>query len=302
MGRIEMTTAFWLGIAALSILLLICAWRLAVNRREALRLHDQIQRFLNGDIVSPAFSVRDDRFALFENAVVELETRILQSEENARTESEKNQAFVQDIAHQLKTPIAGLRLFCEMDDAEHKQQTLLLIERMESMIASLLRLEKLNADGYAFEFSMCDLFELAQDARAQFTALYPKKHIEIIGGADIRCDAYWMSEALNNLLKNACEHTSEDGRVIVTIERAESEAMIRVEDDGGGVPPESLSRIFERFHRSGKPEREQGVGLGLAIVKTIVQKHHGSVAAVNGKRGLAITIFLPNIHANLKKT
>jgi signal transduction histidine kinase len=191
-----------------------------------------------------------------------------------------------------------------MDDAEHKQQTLQLVERMEAMIASLLRLEKLNADGYAFEFNICDLRELAQDARAQFTALYPKKHIEIIGGADIRCDAYWMSEALSNLIKNACEHTTEDGRVTVTIERSESEAILRVEDDGGGVPPESLGRIFERFHRGGKPERERerGVGLGLAIVKTIAQKHHGSVAAANNERGLAITIFLPNFHANLKKT
>ena len=302
MGRIDMTAALWVGIAVLSVSLLFCVWRLIINRREALRLHDQIRDFLNGKIASPAFSVKDDRFALFENAVVELETRVLQGEENARAESEKNQAFVQDISHQLKTPIAGLRLYCEMDDAAHKRQSLQLIERMESMVTSLLRLEKLNADGYAFEFNMCDLGELARDARAQFVALYPKKHIEIIGGADIRCDAYWMSEALNNLLKNACEHTAEDGHITVTIVRSKSEAMLRVEDDGGGVPPESLGRIFERFHRGGKPEQERGVGLGLAIVKTIAQKHHGSVVASNGERGLMITVYLPILHANLKKT
>ena len=298
-----MIVAFWVSIGALSASLLFCLWRLIVNWREALRLHGQIQEFLNGEITSPAFSVRDDRFALFENAVVELETRLLQSEENAREESAKNEAFVQDVSHQLKTPIAGLRLFCEMDEAQHKRQTLQLIERMESMTTSLLRLEKLNADGYAFDFKLCDLYELAREVRAQFVELYPQKRIEIIGGAEIRCDAYWMGEALGNLMKNACEHTAGDGHIAVHIDQRDAEASIRVQDDGGGVSPEILGKIFDRFRGGGKPdERAPGVGLGLAIVKTIVQKHHGTIAAENGERGLQITIYLPAFSANLKKT
>jgi len=298
-----MIIAFWVSIGALSLALLFCLWRLIVNWREALRLHGQIQEFLNGGIASPAFSVRDDRFALFENAVVELETRLLQSEENAREEGAKNEAFVQDVSHQLKTPIAGLRLFCEMDEAQHKRQTLQLIERMEAMITSLLRLEKLNADGYAFEFKLCDLGELAREARAHFAQIFPNKRIEITGGAEIRCDAYWMGEALQNLMKNACEHTAGDGRVEVAIDQTDAEAVIRVEDDGGGAPPEILAKIFDRFRGGGKPdEGAPGVGLGLAIVKTIVQKHHGSISAENGARGLLITIYLPAFSANLKKT
>jgi signal transduction histidine kinase len=291
-----MNTALWAGIAILSALSALCCRRIIMMKREALRLHDQIQAFLNGDIPSPTFSVRDDRFALFENAVIELETRLLQSAENKRAESEKNEAFIQDISHQLKTPIAGLRLYCEMDEAEHREQALKLIERMEMMISSLLRLEKLNADGYSLAFKMCELGELARDAADYFTELYPNKRITVSGEASIRCDAYWISDALNNLIKNACEHTGERGKITVTIEQSDSEAIIKVEDDGGGVKPDALGKLFNRFYRGDKPDSEQGVGLGLAIVKTIVQKHHGSAIARNGERGLVVLFYLPKLH------
>lgn len=297
-----MMAVLWTVIAILFILLLFCAWRLIGSRYEALRLKTQIESFLCDETASPSFSVRDNDFALFENAVVELQTRLLRSQENARSESVGNQAFVQDVSHQLKTPIAGLRLYCEMDESEHKHQKLQLIERMETLIAALLKLEKLRSDGYAFEFNPCELHELALDARAQFLPLHPKKHIAVNGIASIRCDAYWIFEALTNLIKNACEHTAEEGHVTISIEQSDSEVMIRVEDDGGGVEPEALSRLFERFYRGGKSEGGHGVGLGLSIAKTIVKKHHGSIRAQNGEYGMCITIYLPMLHDLLKKT
>lgn len=297
-----MTVALCSIIAILFVSLLLCIWRLVTQRREALRLHNQIQDFICGEITSPAFSVKDDRFALFENAVIELETRLLQSEESALREGAKNRAFVQDVSHQLKTPIAGLRLFCEVDESEHKQQKLQLVGRMESLTASLLKLEKLRSDGYAFEFRMCCLRELALDVKSHFLPLYPGKQIAVIGDASIRCDTYWMFEALANIVKNACEHTKEEGNVVVSIEQEDNGVTIRIDDDGGGVMPESVPRLFERFYRSSHPENAQGIGLGLAIAKTIVLKHHGSIRAENGTRGLAVMLYIPVLHTNLKKT
>lgn len=289
-------------LAIVSIALIISVWQLVAKRKEALRLHDQIQSFLNGEVASPAFSVRDNHFAMFEDAVIELETRLLQARESAREQSAKSQAFVQDVSHQFKTPIAGLRLFCEIDECAHKEQKLQLVERMEALIGSLLTLEKLRSDGYEFEYKMCNLLELALDVKAQFMPLYPQKQISVTGDAGIRCDAYWMFEVLANIVKNACEHTPADGDVRISIQPADGEVLIRVEDDGGGVPPEALSRLFDRFYRSSQPADGRGVGLGLAIAKTITIKHHGSIRAENGERGLLISIYLPLLHANLKKT
>lgn len=291
-----------IAVCTLAPALILLALRLAAHRREIARLSEQIHAFLHGDIPSPAFSVRDDSFAPLENAVVELETRLRLSEENARAQLAKNQAFVQDVSHQFKTPIAGLRLYCEMDASEHADRQLHLIERMEALIGSLLKLEKLNADGYSLNYEPCSLAALVHDIRARFNTLYPKKRIDIRGDAHIRCDAHWIDEAFGNLIKNACEHTDEEGHIAVDIAQSDSEAVICISDDGGGVSPEALSRVFERFYRGARPEHERGVGLGLPIARTIITKHHGSIHLNNGERGLVITVYLPILHGLLKKT
>lgn len=286
----------------LSLLLAMCVYIIVKDRRNMARLNDQIEAFLRGEIPSPALSVKDDHFSMLENAVIELETRLRLCEDGARDQSERSQAFVQDVSHQFKTPIAGLRLFCEVDASEHRAQKLQLIERMEALLSALLTLEKLRSDGYSFEYTLLDLREVALDVRAQFMPMFPEKRITICGSATMRMDAHWMFEALINIIKNACEHTQADGHVNISIEQTAGEVIIRVEDDGGGVPPEALGRLFERFYRSGGARNASGVGLGLAIAKTITLKHHGSIRAENGEQGLKITLYFPILHTDLKKT
>ena len=138
----------------LGIALAVCLVKLRLQARECLRLSEQLERFLSGETQTPAFSVRDNRFALFENAVIELETSLLQSRENEREESRRTAQLLADVSHQLKTPLAGLRLYCELDAARHQKESLQLIEHMEKLIYSLLRLEKLRAGAYELNFQM----------------------------------------------------------------------------------------------------------------------------------------------------
>ncbi len=291
------------GVALLlTALLLICMVQAIRRGREAVRLHDQLMRFLAGEIKTPSFSVRDNRFALFENAVIELETRLLQSEDNRNQEIRKNEKLLTDISHQLKTPISGLKLYCEMDEGAHLEQQLRLLNRMEHLIGSLLRLERLRADGYEFHFEIRELSGIVRDALERVLPLFPGRRIEVSGEAELDCDEAWMGEAIANLIKNACEHTLEDGRISITIEQAESSVFCAVADDGGGVPPHELGSLFRRFFRSSSSAASQGVGVGLAIVRAIVEKHHGTVSAENAQGGLKVTICLPVLHHRLKKT
>jgi signal transduction histidine kinase len=298
------TLAVLLGALAalLATLLIVCLIQSVRHRREALRLHDQIMRFLNGEVKTPCFSVRDNRFALFENAVIELEARLLQSEENKLVEERKNEKLLVDISHQLKTPICGLKLYCEMDGGAHLEQKLKLLNRMEHLIGSLLRLERLRADGYEFHFEIKELSTIARDALARVIPLFPGRQIEVSGEAELSCDEAWMGEALGNLIKNACEHTQENGKICVTIEQAESSVFCTVQDDGGGVPAGELGSLFRRFFRSSASAASEGVGVGLAIVRAIVEKHHGTISAQNAQGGLRVTICLPLLHHRLKKT
>lgn len=286
----------------LGIALAVCIIKLCLQARECLRLSEQLERFLSGETQTPAFSVRDNRFALFENAVIELETSLLQSRENEREESRRTAQLLADVSHQLKTPLAGLRLYCELDAARHQTESLQLIEHMEKLIYSLLRLEKLRAGAYELNFQMLNVEDLAREAAWEVGALFPGKKIQIKGQAPARCDGYWMGEALMNLLKNACEHTGEDGQIVVEIQRNDGAVLIQVSDNGGGVEEAALPHLFRRFSRVSSNEQTGGVGLGLAIVRAVAEQHHGSVSAANINGGLCVSIYLPILYTHLKKT
>ena len=308
----------WIGMAILltgAVLLALSAMEARIRKKKMESLHDQLVDFLEGRLPSPRFSVDDDDFALFENAVVELESRLLREQEKTQRELRKNAEFIADISHQLKTPLAALKLYSEMEQAhlesatgtealagekygspgEYVSRQLALIQRMENLIYSLLRLEKLRADAYEMRFADHELHSLVRQIWAELQPLYPQKVFDLAGSANLRCDAGWISEALRNILKNSCEHTVPEGRIAVTLERAERLITVTVEDWGGGIPEEELPKLFRRFYRSSKLHQGGGAGLGLAIARTIVEKHHGLISAENTARGLQITLCFPRL-------
>lgn len=276
---------------ALSLALAACLWKALHSRRRLRALVAQIEASLRTGQPLPV-SVRDDAFAQLENAVSELSARLYQSQENARAEARKTEKLIVDLSHQLKTPLAALRLYTEMDAPAHAARTLAAIERMERLVYSLLRLERLRVGAYPFSFQAHSLAAIARGSIAEMAALFPDRAFSLEGDARVRCDAHWLGEAIDNLLKNACEHTPGGGRVFVRVEQAESTARVSVEDEGGGVPPGEEERLFERFYRRGGADAP-GAGVGLNIVRAIAEQHHGAAWAENAQKGLRVTISLP---------
>ncbi|MDD2504195.1 MAG: ATP-binding protein [Clostridia bacterium] len=111
------------------------------------------------------------------------------------------------------------------------------------------------------------------------------KSFNISGNAFLRCDSDWLGEAFLNVLKNSCEHTQDDGKILVFIESSEASVTVTIEDNGGGIPKEQLRGLFHRFSRSYRAASKGGAGIGLAITKTIVEKHHGTIYAENTAEG-----------------
>ncbi|NLA25757.1 MAG: HAMP domain-containing histidine kinase [Firmicutes bacterium] len=329
-------SSHWMGIAVMLVATAALALSIIGMRRHKYtieRLHRQLIDFLEGRLSSPRFSVDDDDFALLENAVVELENRLMLERENTQRESQKNAAFIADVSHQLKTPLAALKLYCEMEQARQEPATgtgaltdqamrpetlagqsdypagkkllqhpngdiskqLALIERMEHLIYSLLRLEKLRSDAYEISFASHDLADLVGQIWAELQPLYPEKKFRLAGSAMLRCDGYWISEALQNILKNSCEHTPPKGEIGLSLETAEKSITITIEDNGGGVPETELPRLFRRFYRSSRVSLGGGAGLGLAIARIIVEKHHGLISAENTASGLQISLCFPRM-------
>ena len=292
-------------IVALIVVSVLCVVLLAlniINKKKTRALTQSIDKFIK-DGTMTELSTSDGDFAHLQSNVCELEARLIQEREYTKLEAKNNTEFISDISHQLKTPLAGLRLYCEMEHnttpSSHTEKELVLISKMEKLIYNVLKLEKIRSDTYVMNFEETELSDLLLDLKAEFSALFPQKEITVTGKSSFRCDKTWLREALGNVIKNACEHTKTDGTVDILIEQAEKSVSVIIEDNGGGVPEKELPMLFRRFHRTENASPDSA-GIGLSITKAIVEKHHGTITAENSEKGLRVSMCFPIIDANLK--
>lgn len=214
---------------------------------------------------------------------------------------------ISDISHQLKTPIAALNIYNGIlqqetaDAATVREFTSLSeqeLDRIESLVQSLLKMARLDAGAITLERSPENVFDLLEHIKRQysFRAEQEGKEIALEGDEQtvFSCDRTWLAEAIGNLVKNALDHTAQGDRILVRWQQSPCLTQITVEDTGSGIHSEDLYHIFKRFYRSRFSKDTQGVGLGLPLAKSIVEAHQGSIE-VHSKlgQGTAFTINFP---------
>lgn len=267
-------------------------FRLKATRKQVDLLCRSITTFLSKPEKSQ-YSLEDGELSQLQNCVAELEDAYLQLATLLEEERQRNHRFVTDISHQLKTPLAGLKLYVELTEGEHLKKELFLIERMEKLIQQLIRMEKLRVGAYEFHYAPIEARHLVSDIWQELSVLYPTHNLEVKGDAELRGDPAWLKEALQNILKNSCEQPPGEAPIRVTLDRSETMVMIDIEDSSGGVRGIEAKQLFERFNRLAPEDSMQNSGLGLAITKMIIERHHGSIVASNTAHGLKIGIDLP---------
>ena len=141
-------------IVALAVMTVLCAVLIAlhiINKKKTLALTQSIDKFIK-DGTMTELATSDGDLAHLQSNVCELETRLIQEREYTKLEAKNNTEFISDISHQLKTPLAGLRLYCEMEHnitpSSHTEKELVLISKMEKLIYNVLKLEKIRSDTY----------------------------------------------------------------------------------------------------------------------------------------------------------
>jgi len=217
------------------------------------------------------------------------------------------QRFIADAAHQLRTPLAGLKsqsrlaLEAAADPAQRARLELLhqSASRSAHLVAQLLTLARAEPGASAaLELAPLDLTRFAQDLVAQLVprALRAGTDLGIdtegTGKVTALANAPLLREAVSNLIDNAIRYAGRGAEVTVRVRRDGGAALVIVDDNGPGIPPAERERVFERFVRS--TDEGEGCGLGLAIVKEIIERHHGAVLLGDAApRGLRVVLRLP---------
>lgn len=219
--------------------------------------------------------------------------------------------FLADAAHELRTPMTALRLQLQLlqrsDDETQRQQALSElsagIDRSQHLIEQLLQVARSEPDG---EVTRRDSVDIAELSRSTVAALSAKAdHLGLDLGADaaipvlVEGDATQLSVLLNNLVENALRYTPAGGVVDVSAHLEAGRPMLRVVDDGPGIPAAERGRVFDRFYRCEDAQYQardhSGSGLGLAIVKAIVERHGASIELKDAPdgHGLVVEIIFP---------
>lgn len=221
----------------------------------------------------------------------------------------KEQRFIADAAHQLKTPLAGLKTQAELALREKEPSkvahALTQINQasgnLAHMVNQLLILSKAEPDGATFlAFAPVDLRSLAQEVTSDWVAAALQKDIDLgfesagfSAGSQtvtVNGNALLLRELMNNLIDNAIRYTPAGGRITVGIRQENEIVIFYVQDNGIGLSEENQALVFERFYRVLGTQQE-GCGLGLTIVQEIAERHGASVSMTSEGEGKG-TLFL----------
>ena len=204
-----------------------------------------------------------------------------------------------NIAHDLKSPLARLRVQLELANQEsqstHVADGISEVDRLLAMIKSLLgitRIESHNKDS----FKPTSLKTLLTDLTDTYQLSFEEAHLSLrssIDDAIVMADKHLLFQAFANLLENALKFTPVRGKVaVVGTLIADNRYQISIQDSGPGISEDDLPKVFDRFYRGDKARNSSGFGLGLSLVKAIVTLHQGEVYLSN-KNGLQVTVTLP---------
>ena len=172
------------------------------------------------------------------------------------------------------------------------------IERMKSLILSLLKIARLDIGGITFQKVFCPVSEILNAALEPLTLRASQEEKEILfleaPEGEIYCDPIWTIEAIGNILKNALDHTSPGKRIEIHKEETPLETRIQIRDNGAGISPEDLHHIFKRFYRSQTACQTSGTGLGLPLARAIAKGQGGSIFVQSSPgMGAVFTLSLP---------
>lgn len=238
----------------------------------------------------------EGELSILQSEIIKMTLRIREQNEALKKEKEHLADSLADIAHQLRTPLTSANLILSLleknpDDNERKillRKTEELFVQMEWLINSLLKLSRLDAGIVVFQSVPIDIKNLITTAIRPFLISMELHNITLLTDMPdkmiIYGDLNWLSEAIQNILKNCMQSVGDDGKIEIVCRDTSLFGEIIICDSGTGFEKEDLPHLFDRFYR-GKNDNASGYGIGLALCKMIITRHNGTITAKNIPQG-----------------
>ncbi len=223
---------------------------------------------------------------------------------------DSRQEFVSNVSHELKTPLTSMKVLADSLNGqenvpvelykEFMQDITNEIDRENKIITDLLSLVKMDKSADSLNIAALNINELLELILKRLRPIAKQKHVELVlesfRPVTAEVDEVKLTLAISNLVENAIKYNAQNGWVHVSLNADHQFFYIKVEDNGVGIPEESLDRIFERFYRVDKSHSKEigGTGLGLAITRSVVLMHRGAIKAFSTEgEGTIFNVRIP---------
>ena len=248
-------------------------------------------------------SISEDELSILKNEIYKTTIMLKESAENSNKDKKKKKKSLEDISHQLKTPLTSILVMLDniIEDPDMdiniRNDFVRDIKRnvvnINFLVQALLKLSKFDANTVHFIKQENDLKTIIKESIKNVSPLCDLRNTNIEFNAKekskIMCDAKWQIEAITNIIKNAVDHSKNNSTVTINLSNNNVYSMIEIIDKGEGISKKDISHIFERFYK-GENATSDSIGIGLALAKTIIEEDNGSISVESNKNGTKFTI------------
>ncbi len=300
---VNFITIFLSVLTVFSILIVINYYFIRKLYKKIKEIDYDVDKILQGNYEINILDYNEGSLSSLKNNIYKMTVKLRESNELISKEKNNLEELLEDISHQIKTPLTSMYMINDIlqkeTNSKVRQEFLdkneKQINRIEWLVTSLLKMSRLDNGSVKLKREMTNVDTMLTKAITPILPLIESKNIKVKHekqNLKIKIDPDWTSEALLNIIKNACEHTKDS--VTITTSSNPLYTAIEVKDNGEGIDKKDLSHLFERFYRGN--HNKESIGIGLSMSKKIIELQNGTieVKSLVGKGSTFIVKFFKN--------
>ncbi|MDD2971948.1 MAG: HAMP domain-containing sensor histidine kinase [Lachnospiraceae bacterium] len=294
-------------------LIFLCvAFFIMALRRKITAFSDRLccllDDMMTGEMEPPQTSEEENLFYKINHRLSRLYEVMQENRRSITKERMDLQELISDISHQVKTPIANLKMInttlLEQSMSEEKQKEFLMacsgqLDKLDFLMQAMIKTSRLETGIISLELKVQPIYHTLAAALGGILLNAEHKHIAV----DVDCkedltvlhDRKWTSEALFNILDNAVKYTPENGNICVSVEDWEMYLKVDITDTGKGISENHQGAVFKRFYREAEVHDTPGIGIGLYLAREIITRQGGYIkVSSEASQGSTFSVFLPH--------